>query len=178
MNCRRFQREIYEYLDGSLSPRTQTAAERHLSGCAACRQALLQERQAARSLSGKFRRATDSLQLPPGFGPRVLAALANERRAPGGHRDIVLVWRRLAWPLAVAASGLVLLGGFLFLVRVSGPGKVHPPAHSARGGVTVQLSYVVPTYTFRQVGGFVVDALTYRTNVVNERLPASPARLK
>jgi hypothetical protein len=42
----------------------------------------------------------------------------------------------------------------------------------------VQLSYVVPTYTFRQEDGFVIDALTYQTNVVNERLPAQLARLK
>ena len=56
--------------------------------------------------------------------------------------------------------------------------RVHPQPHLAQGGVSVQLSYVVPTYTFRQEGGFVIDALTYQTNVVNERLPASRARLK
>ena len=32
MNCRRFQNELYEYLDGSLSPGAQAAAERHLAG--------------------------------------------------------------------------------------------------------------------------------------------------
>ena len=56
MNCRRFQHRLYEYLEGTLSPGAQAAAEKHLSGCAACRQALGAERQIAQSLSDKFRR--------------------------------------------------------------------------------------------------------------------------
>jgi anti-sigma factor RsiW len=178
MNCRRFQREIYEYVEGSLSPRAQAAAERHLSGCAACRQALIQEQQTARSLSDKFRRTTHLLQLPPEFGHRILAALADEHRAPVEHQGFALFWRRLTWPLAAAASGLLLLAGFFFLVRAPGSGTAHPHPRSAGGEVTVQLSYVVPTYTYRQDGEFVIDALNYRTNVVNERLPASRARLE
>lgn len=178
MNCRRFQIEIYEYLDGSLSPRAQAAAERHLSGCAACREALIQERQTARSISVKFRRATDSLQLPPQFGHRVLAALADEHRAPDEQQRIALFWRRLAWPLAAAASGLVLLAGFFFLMRPPGPGVPHSLPHVAENEVSVHLSYVVPIYTFRREGGFVIDALTYQTNVIVERLPAQLARLK
>ena len=178
MNCRRFQREIYEYVDGSLSPRAQAAADRHLSGCVACRQALIQQQQTARSLSDKFRRATDSLQLPPEFGNRILAALADEHRAPGEHQGVALFWRRLAWPLAAAASGLLLLAGFFFLVRAPGPGTAHPHPRSAGGEVTVQLSYVVPTYTFWQDGEFVIDALSYHTIVVNERLPASRVGLE
>jgi anti-sigma factor RsiW len=176
MNCRRFQNGIYEYLDGSLSRRAQAAAEEHLSACAACRQRVRQERRSAQSLSDKFRRAADSLQLPPEFGHRVLAVLADEHRARDAQQGIVLFWRRLAWPLAAAASGLLLLAGFLFFVRAPGPGTAHP--HSAGGGVTVQLSYVVPTYTFREEAGFVIDALSYHTNVVNERLPASRPRLE
>jgi anti-sigma factor RsiW len=178
MNCGRFEREIYEYLDGSLSPRAQAAAERHLSGCAACREALIQERQTARYLSVKFRRATDSLQLPPQFGHRVLAALAEEQDAPDTQQGIVLFWRRLAWPLAVAASGLLLLAGFFFLVRPPGPGMPHSQPHVAENEVSVHFSYVMPIYTFRREGGFVIDALTYQTNVIDERLPAQFARLK
>jgi anti-sigma factor RsiW len=176
MNCRRFQNEIYEYLDGSLCPRAQAAAEEHLSACAACRQVVSQERRSAQSLSDKFRRATDSLQLPPDFGPRVLAALADEHHAPEEQPTTVLFWRRLAWPLALAASGLVLLAGLFFFVGVPRLGTAHP--HSSGGGVTVQLSYVVPAYTFRKEGEFVIDALIYQTNVVNEKLPASRARFK
>ena len=151
-------------------------AEEHLSACAACRQMVSQERRSAQSLSDKFRRTTGSLHLPPEFGHRVLAALADERRAPDEQQGIALFWRRLAWPLAAAASGLLLLAGFFLFVRAPGPGTAHP--YSAGEGVTVQLSYVVPTYTFRKEGEYVIDALSYHTNVVNERLPASRARLK
>jgi anti-sigma factor RsiW len=178
MNCRRFQIEIYEYLDGSLSPTAHAAADEHLSACAACRQKVSQERQIAQSMSNEFRRATDSLQLPPKFGHRILAALADEHRAPDEPDGIVLFWRRMAWPLAAAASGLLLLAGFFFLMRPPGPGVPHSLPHLAENEVSVHLSYVVPIYTFRREGGFVIDALTYQTNVIDERLPAQLARLK
>jgi anti-sigma factor RsiW len=178
MNCRRFQNEIYEYLDGSLSRRAQAAAERHLSACAACRQMVSEQRRTARSLSDKFRTATDSLQLPPEFGHRVLAALAAEHSASNEQDGIVLFWRRLAWPLAAAASGLLLLAGFFFFVRPPGPGVPRSQPHVAKNEVSIHLSYVVPIYTFRREGGFVIDALTYQTNVIDQRLPAQLARLK
>jgi predicted anti-sigma-YlaC factor YlaD len=178
MNCRRFQHRLYEYLDGTLSPGAQAAAERHLSGCAACRQALRAERQIAQSLSDKFRRTTDSLQLPPEVQRRVLATLADQRRAPDEGQGIVFSWRRLAWPLAMATSVLLLLAGMFLFLRGPRPHPGSPQPHLAGGGVSIQLSYVVPIYTFRQEGGFVIDALTYQTNVVNERLPAQLARLR
>ena len=178
MNCRRFQHRLYEYLDGTLSPGAQAAAESHLSGCAACRQALRAERQVAQSLSDKFRRTTDSLQLPPVVQHRVLATLADQRRAPAEEQGSVFSWGRLAWPLGLAASLLLLVAGVFLYVRASRTQTGPAQPRLARGEVLVQLSYVVPIYTFRQEGGFVVDALTYQTNVVNERLPAELTRLK
>jgi anti-sigma factor RsiW len=177
MNCRRFQNDLYEYLEGSLSPKARAAAEKHLSECAACRQRLGQEQQVARSLANGFQRAVEPLQLPPSVGRRVLAAMADEGRAAREVSDNVLSWRRLAWPLALAASLLLLLGGWAVLLRAPGPGETHPERRAAESDVSIQLSYVVPVYTFRQEGGFVVDALTYQTNVVNERLYTELARL-
>jgi anti-sigma factor RsiW len=178
MNCRRFQHRLYEYLDGTLSPGTKAAAERHLSECAVCRQALSAERRVAQSLSGTLRQATDSLRLPPEVRLRVLAALAEQRRAPTENQGAVFFWRRLAWPLGLAASVLLLLAGIFLFPQGPRPQTGSLPPHLAAGGVLVQLSFVVPTYTFRQEGGFVIDALTYQTNVVNERLPAELAHLK
>ncbi len=177
MNCRGFQHEMYEYLDGSLSPRAQAAAEQHLAGCAACRQALQAERETAQCLANTFRGATESLQLPPEVGRRVLAALARQRGASDEPRGEVFFWRRLAWPLAAAALVLLLLGGFFF-VRSPGPGVARPQPHQTGEQASIQLSYVVPTYTFRREGGFVVDALTYQTNVVNQKLRVELARLE
>jgi len=178
MNCRRFQHRLYEYLDGTLSRGAQAAAERHLCGCAACREALRGERQVAQSLSDKLRRTTDSLQLPPEVQRRVLAAVADQRRAPVAEQGIGLLWRRMAWPVGLAAAGLLLVAGFWFLAWVPKPQVDPAQPHLAGGGISVHYSYVVPTYTFRQEGGFVIDALTYQTNVVNERLPAELARLR
>jgi len=179
MNCHGFQHQLYEYLDGSLSEGAQAAVEKHLSGCAACRQALRQERQLAQSLSDKFRRTTDSLRLPPEVQRRVLAALANQGGAQEQEQVRAFWWRRLAWPLCVAAPALLLLlAGVFYFSRVFRPQTSSPQPHLAAGEVSIQLSYVVPIYTFRQEGGYVIDALTYQTNVVNERLPATLARLE
>jgi anti-sigma factor RsiW len=178
MNCRRFQHRLYEYLDGTLSPGAQAAAETHLSGCAACRQTLQAQRQIAQSLSEKFRRTTDPLRLPPEVQRRVLAAFADQRRAPTEEQGSVFSWGRLAWPLGLAASVLLIVAAVFLCVRASRPRTGPAQPRLARGEVLVQLSYVVPTYTFRQEDGFVIDALTYQTNVVNERLPAQLARLK
>jgi anti-sigma factor RsiW len=175
MNCRRCQHELYEYLDGSLSTREQAAMEIHLAGCSACRQALNQERQISRSLLNQLNGAAQSLQLPPQVRHKVIATLADERRARDEGRGDAFFWRRLAWPLAAAAAGLMLLAGVFYSARVPGRGTVQPHPHLAAAGVSVQLSYVVPTYTFRREGGFVVDALTCQTNVVDQRLASLPA---
>jgi predicted anti-sigma-YlaC factor YlaD len=178
MNCRRFQHRLYEYLDGTLSRGARAAAEKHLAGCAACRQALSAQRETAQSLSGALRRATDSLQLPVEVQHRVLAALAEQRCARGEEQGSVFAWGRLAWPVTLAASLSLMLAGIFLFTR--GPSRQAglPEPHPAGGGVSIQLSYVVPTYTFRQEGGYVVDALTYQTNVVNERHLANSARLE
>ena len=154
MNCRRFQHRLYEYLDGTLSPGAQAAAERHLTDCAACRQALGAEQQIAQSLAGQFRRTTDSLQLPPEVQRRVLAALADQRDARGEEQSTVFTWGRLAWPLELAAS-VLLLAGLFFFARGPRPPTAPAQRQLAEGGVSIQLSYVVPIYTFRREGGFV-----------------------
>ena len=177
MNCRGFQHEIYEYLDGTLSPRAQAAAERHLTECAVCRDKLDQERQVAESLSDRFRRATDSVQLPAAVGRRVLAAVVEERRESDNPQGIVLFWRRLGLPLAMAAGVLLLAAGLFGFVRGLAPGGARRPPSPGGGGITVQASYIVPVYTFQNEGGLVIDALTYQTNVVNQRLQTELARL-
>jgi anti-sigma factor RsiW len=175
MNCCQFQNDLYEYLDGALSPEARKAAEQHLSGCAACRVKLEEERQVAHVIGGGFQRATESLELPPAVGHRVLAELARDVNPAREEHGIVLLWRRLAWPLALAASLLLLAGVWVLLPH--GPGRQGLLAqHRAAAGETfVQLSYIVPAYTFRLEEGFVIDALSYHTNVINQTLPAHAA---
>jgi anti-sigma factor RsiW len=176
MTCRRFQNDLDEYLDGSLSPQAQAEAEQHLSGCVACREKLKEERQVAQVWSGRFRRATDSLELPPSASQRLLAALADEDSLKAQDQGHVFFWQRLVWPVALAACLLLLVGLSLLWPHVSRPGNPRVQRASAARQLSVQLSYVVPTYTFRLESGFVVDALSYHTNVMNESLPAHPGR--
>jgi hypothetical protein len=136
------------------------------------------EQQIAQSLSGTFRAATDSLQLPREVQGRVLAALGDQRRVPAEEPSNVFAWCRLAWPLGLAASVSLLLAGIFLFPRGRVAHTSAPEPRVAAGEVLIQLSYVVPIYTFRQEGGYVIDALTYQTNVVNERLPAKLARLQ
>ena len=111
----------------------------------------------------------------PGGGGHHPGGGGSGRGAADGEGH-VFFWRRLAWPLALAASVLLLLAGGLFLLRGPERGGARPQPDLAGGGIWIQLSYVVPSYTFRQEGGFVIDALSYHTNEVNERLWADPAR--
>jgi anti-sigma factor RsiW len=178
MNCRQFQDELYEYLEGSLSLQDQAAAEAHLAQCAACRLAFQGERETARRLSNTFRGATDALRLPPEVGRRVVTALSQPRGAAEEPRIELCFWRRWAWPLAAAAVGLALLLGFFFFAQAPGPRMARPQPPLAGEEASIQLSYVVPTYVFRREGGFVVDALTYQTNVVNQKLRVEMARLE
>ena len=175
MNCRRFQHRLFEYLEGTLSPGAQAAAEKHLAECAACRQMASRQRHVAQALSDQLRREIDSLELPPVVGRRVLAALAEQRPNVDQERDKAVFWPRLAWRLA-AAAGLLLLAGFFFFVQARRSGAPNPQPGMAAGGVSIQLSYVVPTYTFRREDGFVIDALTYQTNVVSQRFGPEFAR--
>lgn len=131
----------------------------------------------ARSLAEGLRRATEGLELPPEVGRRVLAALAPERAAREEPARAGFWWRWLAWPSALAASAALLAAAWLLFVRPAVPGTDHPRAHLARIPVSVQLSFVTPTYTFRHEDGFVIDALTCETTVVNERLQLEMASL-
>lgn len=177
MNCRQFQNKLYEYVEGSLDAGAQAAVEKHLEACAACRQRVQQERDVARSLAEGFKRASEGLELPAEVGRRVLAAVAEERAAREERESTVCFWRRLAWPTALTASAAALLAGWFLFVPGAGHGPGRSQPRVAEGVVSVQLSYVVPIYTFRQEGGLVIDALTYQTNIVNERLQTELASL-
>ena len=163
-------------LEGSLSARAQAAAEAHLARCAACRQRLAQEQQVGQALHKIFRRATEQLELPPSLSRRVLTALAQEHVGDQEAQGPLPWWRRLAWALPAAACLLLILGGWAWLLRGTGPGTARSQQHLAERVLSAHFSYIVPSYTFRQEGDFVVDALTYQTNVVDRTVQTELAR--
>ena len=81
---------------------------------------------------------------------RFLAALAEQRPVRDEEQGSVFVWGRLVWPVALAASLCLLLAGIFLFPWGSSRQTDLPQPHLAGSGVSIQLSYVVPTYTFRQ----------------------------
>ena len=167
MNCRRFQEQMDEYLDAALSSGERAAAEEHLAGCPACRQALDEAQQLGRSLSEKLRSSTAGLRLPPEVRRRVMAALPARPASRDETHSIVFLWRRLAWPLALTAG--VVLAGFL-AARFALPRGGSLGETARADGVAIQVSYVTPIHVFRREGALVTDALTWQTTYVNQRL--------
>jgi len=57
-----------------------------------------------------------------------------------------------------------------FAANGTKPNPVQVPRGNVQTPISIQLSYRIPTYTFRKEGDFVVDALSYGTNVINQTL--------
>src|SRR5207247_80118 len=94
MNCRRFQNRLHEYVDGTLPAGIQAAADKHLAGCAACRQAVGQEQQLAQFLSNRLRQGTEPLTLHPQIQQRILAARESIPATTGGPERVQEKWER------------------------------------------------------------------------------------
>lgn len=179
MNCRRFHEQMYEYLDGALSPRERAAAENHLAQCDACRGALREGRQFAQGLSDQLRSRTDSLRLVPEVRRRIVRAVV-EAAASRRERTILRVfWQRFAWPLATAAgivAAAVLAVNLLHRGQKSGPEAGSSPPNRVSERVIVSVIYEVPSYTFHREGAAVIDALVRQTNTVRAHLWAAQDR--
>ena len=183
MNCRRFQHQLYEFLDGTLWSRAQAAADEHLAECDTCRQSVQQQRQLAQSLSHQLQSSTESLHLSPVIQHRIKAALADTPASRHEVPPVHLLWRRLAWPVAIAAC-LILLAVMTaeFVRRSHAPGDLatRSQPRGAPPAAFIHLTYSVPAYTFRREGTLVIDALTRQDIVVNATLPSeqdsTPAR--
>jgi anti-sigma factor RsiW len=177
MNCRCFQDQLYEYVEGSLSAGAMAAAEKHLAGCPACREALQQETALARDLSRRLQQRAGQLQLPPEIRRDILAAARREPASPVFTEFILDWWRRLAAPLSVGAAAL-LLGVVLWLNHFPGwpkPGVETAP-HAGRTlppAVSVEFSSRVPICQFRRDGNAVIDTLSVQTVGVSVTLRPS-----
>ena len=170
MNCRRFQNRLHEYVEGTLSAGTQAVADRHLARCTACRQAVGQEQQLAQILSERLRPGTETLALHPQIRRRILTALQS---IPATERDSVIsFWSRFARPLGIAVS-LLLIVTFLLIDFFSGARvreTVRSDGRDIQSAVSIEVSYLVPTYKFSKEGNLVVDTLSYETVVASGTL--------
>ncbi len=175
MNCRHFQDHLYEYVEGSLPALAQAGAGKHLAECLACRQAVQQEQQLVQFFSDRLQQASETLALRPQIRQRILANLDRNPNGPANNEFMLLSWIRFARPLAVAASVLLIVA----LLLVSRFSRKQPQQvfssdrHAVPTTVSIQLSYCVPTYVFRQEGNLVVDTLACETVVASEMLLTS-----
>ena len=172
MNCHSFQKRLYEYLDGGLSPAKNRAAERHLGRCDACREAVRREQEIAQFLSVGLQQSAEAVALDSALERRIAAALRREPASVTGGGPFNRFWPRFAWPLAAAVFLIIAIpaGRHFFAGRTS----LIEPARTVAGArpdpVLIHVSYGVSTYTFLREGNMVTDALTCDTRVENGSL--------
>jgi hypothetical protein len=166
MNCRRFQKLLFEYVEESLSARTNAAAESHLANCPSCRKIAQQHRQFARSLSARFHRAAEPASFSREEQDRLVTALQRERIV----HDTQLVtswWPRLAW---IGASAAVLIIALFLMNRFPVRKRPSSGAGVASTPTVIQYSYCAPSYTFERRGDFVIDSLSCTPFLVQQTL--------
>jgi anti-sigma factor RsiW len=172
MNCEHLRENLYDYLDGSLSPSGKAAAEEHLARCLACRQAVQRESQLAQSLFSRLEQAVETVALDS-LTRRRMATAVERKIAQSRERPFVLFWSRLALPFAAAAA-ILMAAIWMGLHFVAGQNShlqtARLPRPAGNREVLIHLSYSVPAYTFRKEGNLVVDALTCDTIVADGAL--------
>jgi anti-sigma factor RsiW len=174
MKCKHAQENLYEYLDGALSPSDTASVRRHLDECATCRQMVQREMDFARVTSSGLERAVEEVRLEPQARRRIAHAAENNLARCERHY-VPSFWMRLAWRFAALAAVLVLIIGALYRFA-SQPHSQPEAAHVSRPltapEILVNLSYFTPryTYTFRQDGDIVVDCLVYEPRVTEASL--------
>ena len=166
MNCSKFQRLRYEYLEGSLPPQARVDADQHLSQCVPCRETVNRERALDKSVAAYLQLRADSLALSPQAQARVIRAMES---AKCDRRKEILSWH-FAMPavfIAALITVCIFISALLFRGKPGGTETAHSQGVETRSPVLVQTFCVVPVYTFRKEGNVVVDSLTYVTNEVS-----------
>jgi anti-sigma factor RsiW len=180
MNCRRLQDKIFEYVDGSLSPRAQAAAKRHLEECDACRQKVNELQRTGQSLSIHFRQATESLTLSPKVTRRIMAAVEEESTSPAAIHFFARFWQPLAWlgtGVALLLLSVFLVTGFPNGLRVRHRGTAESFRGDSGAAISIRIAYCEPTYTFRSDGNSVIDSLICQPRIVEESLLLSRSQI-
>ena len=185
MNCRRFQKQLLEYVEETLSAGARAEAERHLAHCAHCREALSREQRFAQALSGSLRQETETLTLRPEIRQNILMAARRKPAPPTMMESVMGLWNRFAWPAAISMSALLVIS-CLVLVHFSRPRagtteiarSGEPISHTDVApypAVSIQIESRVPAWKFHTEGNHVIDALSDETVIASGTIsPGSP----
>ena len=169
MNCRQFQEQVFEHLDGEISPDARTKAEGHLAQCGACREVLRRQRAVAQGFSERFHRDAAAITLRPGAEERILAAMENRVRGKEERRRSPSLWVRLGWIGGLAAC--VVLG--VWMAGLNGrpsPRKFVQAPKETRATVSVDMAFGVPTWVSRQEGNEALDTLVFEPRMASQTI--------
>ena len=187
MNCQRFQDELYEYVEGTLSADVLAAAEKHLAECDACRQAVEKEKRLEAVLSSRLRQSSQALTLHPEIRRNIISAVRQKNATPTGAVSLIDLWKNWVRIAAISGSALSVAGILLAVhfsstkrhetvsvpVGTSAPEVASAAENSPQAPVSVQISYRLPTREFHQEGNLVVDTLVDETVVADGMFQAS-----
>jgi anti-sigma factor RsiW len=105
MDCQEMRRSVETYVDGEFDGRELAEANRHLSSCSPCREAVESQRRLRAMLRAKLREAmgpgSGAGTAPEGLRGRITDALARQRRP---------AWRRVLAPVPVATMAACAAG--------------------------------------------------------------------
>lgn len=124
--CEEYVDLLARSVDGVLTETERVRLDAHVASCAACRQALADQRLIRTSLSEAL-----SLDASPAFVGRVLSQLPES-----GRWFDRLDFRRLTWRLSPVAAGLALAAAFVVatgqptVTDAAGPDSIPPAALS------------------------------------------------
>jgi predicted anti-sigma-YlaC factor YlaD len=179
MNCRQFQDKLFEYVEGSLCGDELAAAQKHLSGCSACRKPVQEEQQRAQALAARLLQGREPLTLRPEIIRNILAE--SRRVRPAATESLAGLWMRwlrlASMPVSLMLIAAVVLAVHFFGTRTSAPVATHlsTPATTDRQPpeVSIEMSYRLPVHEFHQEGNLVVDAFVDVTVVADGTIPSA-----
>jgi anti-sigma factor RsiW len=170
MSCADFKNLLFEYLDGTLPPDSKKACEQHLAQCEPCREEWARHRTLAEEISERFERQTEGLALASAARARIL----EECERGSIVEEFTGFWRRSSWRWGIA--GLCVLALTLIGIRAVKEDSVASKDTVIPTTIFVRIPQTIPTYTFHKEGRYVIDSMTYRTNLVQETLWANYRR--
>lgn len=112
-DCKQTEARLSDYLDATLAPAEQQAAELHVAACARC----VEWRDARRAVVWLER--VEPLPVPPGLETRILAWTTGATASPTFWETLASGWRGLGQP-RVALSLASALVSFSLLLQVLG----------------------------------------------------------
>src|SRR5262249_39105408 len=131
--------------------------------------AVQREQEFAQSLGRKLERAVQPVALGANFRERLVKTLASQPIESASARTESWFGRLRAWMPQTAAAAALLALTFFFVSRQQPKSEASNPKLPEHP-IALEISYTSPTYTFRREDGFVVDTLSWHTNVVTETL--------